>query len=159
MGSKDFPEKMAQKRVDFLALQGEDTLAIIEIKSVDDVLPFDELRRLEDYKNALKASTKKKIVCVLIYGGKSGIDPDSWARYENSPDFIILQWKDIFVKNKDYYEHYRAVLENHIKHPNFQLKAQEIVNTKNMLSKNSVYRSVEDRKLGLGPQDLNNPVE
>ena len=158
-GETDFPELMKNKRVDFLALQGDDIIAVIEIKSVDDILPLEELRKLEDYKRALQPAHKKKMICVLIYGGKHSIDADTWDRYKNSKDFIIVEWKDIFVRNKGYYEHYRAVLENHISHPNFQLKADEIKNTRKMLEKDSVHRGVLDRKEGLGAQDLNKPTE
>ena len=154
-GSTDFPELMKLKRVDFLALEGDDKIAIIEIKSVDDVLPLDELRTLEDYKIALAPAHRKKIVAVLIFGGKSSIDEDSWKRYKNSDDFLILEWADIFTKNKQYYEHYRAVLENHITNPNFQLKEHEVRNARKMIEQNSVYRSPEERKAGLGIQDTN----
>lgn len=77
----------------------------------------------------------------------------------NSDDFVILEWKDIFVRNKEYYEHYRAVLENHISHPNFKLKADEIKYTKSMLTKDSVHRGEVVRGSGLGPQDLNKQVD
>lgn len=59
-GETDFPELMKNKRVDFLALQGDDSIAIIEIKSIDDILPLNELRRLEDYKIALAPLIKRK---------------------------------------------------------------------------------------------------
>jgi hypothetical protein len=158
-GTNDFPELMKNKRIDFLALQGDDTIAIVEIKSIDDILPLDELRRLEDYKIALSPAHKKKMICVLIFGGKYSIDEVTWKRYKDSEDFLILEWKEIFITNKDYYEHYRAVLENHITHPNFKLKAEEIRGTKKMLEAGSVYRNVEERKKGLGVQDLNNPID
>jgi hypothetical protein len=158
-GATDFPELMKGKRVDFLALQGDDTIAIIEIKSVDDVLPLEELRRLEDYKIALSPAHKKRMICVLIFGGKHSIDEETWKRYKNSEDFIILEWKDVFVTNKDYYEHYRAVLENRLTHPNFQLKQEEIKNTRKMLDKDSVHRGVAERKAGIGTQDLNKPID
>lgn len=158
-GVKDFPELMAMKRIDFLALEGDEKIAIIEIKSVDDVLPIDELRKLEDYKIALSAAHKKKLIAVLIYGGKHEIDLDTWKRYKDSGDFTIVEWKDIFSKNKEYYEHYRAVLSNHISHPNFRLKEDELKITRKMLEKDSVYRNREERKKGLGPQDINNKLE
>lgn len=158
-GTHDFPEAMRKKRIDFLALQGEDKIAVIEIKSIDDVLPLEELRRLEDYKIALSSAYTKKMVAVLIYGGKRSIEENTWKRYNDSEDFIILEWKNIFEKNKNYYEHYRAVLENHISSPNFQLKQVELGNTKKMLNNNSVYRSPSERREGLGPQDLNQKIE
>lgn len=154
-GETDLPVEMKSKRIDFLALQGEDTVAVIEIKSVDDVLPLKELRLLEDYKISLAAAHTKKMIAVLIYGGKHEIDEDTWKRYRESDDFLILEWKEIFTRNKDYYEHYRAVLENHITHPNFQLKENEVRNTRKMVEQNSVYRSPEVRKAGLGSQDMN----
>ena len=158
-GETDFPELMKSKRIDFLALQGDDKIAVIEIKSVDDILSLEELRRLEDYKNTLRPAYKKKLVAVLIFGGKHKIEEDTWNSYKNRGDFLILEWRDIFIKNKNYYEHYRAVLENHILHPNFQLKEIEIKNTRKILDKNSVYRNTDERKQGLGPQDLNKPIE
>ena len=158
-GKLSFPELTGKKRIDFLALQGDNKIAIIEIKSVDDILPLDELRKLEDYKIALSPTSTKKMVAVLIYGGKHEIENDTWERYKNSEDFLILEWKEIFTKNKDYYEHYRAVLENHITHPNFQLKESELIYTKECLEKDGVYRNVEERKKGLGPQDLNKVIE
>lgn len=157
-GERDFSDQMGRKRIDFLALQGDGTIAVIEIKSVDDVLPLAELRKLEDYKNALAKGHKKTFVCVLISGGKHEIEKETFERYKRSRDFIFLEWKEVFAKNKDYYEHYRAVLENHITHPNFQLKIQEVKNTKKMLEKGSVHRGPEDRKAGLGPQDSNKKV-
>ncbi|HBM16114.1 MAG TPA: hypothetical protein DD381_07230 [Lentisphaeria bacterium] len=158
LGENDFPELMKNKRVDFLALQGSGTIAVIEIKSVDDVLPLEELRKLEDYKNALTSAHKEKLVCVLIFGGKHSIPKETWQRYEESVDFKILEWKNVFSANKNYYLHYRAVLENHISDPNFRLKADEIKNTRRMLEKDSVYRNVIDRKEGLGIQDINIPI-
>lgn len=158
-GVVDYPELMKNKRVDFLALQGDNEIAVIEIKSVDEVLTLEELRRLEDYKNSLAPAHKKRLVAVLIFGGKHQIDSSSWNRYKKSRDFLILEWKHIFIKNKNYYEHYRAVLENHIKDPTFKLKEEEMINVKKMVKLNSVYRNPEIRKQGLGPQDLNNKVE
>ena len=158
MGVKDFSDKMAKKRIDFLAMQGENTIAIIEIKSVDDVLPLDELRRLEDYKIALEKTENKTWICVLIYGGEHSIPRDTWLSFMNRKDFLILEWKDVFSKNKAYYEHYRAVLQNHLEHPNFKLKEDEIGNTKKIIEGGTVYRTPEMRKDGLGPQDLNDPI-
>lgn len=158
-GQEDFNELMAKKRIDFLALQGEEIIAVIEIKSIDDVLPLNELRKLEDYKIALSKAHKKKMVAVLIFGGNHEIHPDTWKHYNERDDFIIVEWKDVFTKNKDYYEHYRAVLENHITNPNFHLKETEVRNTKKMLEIGSVYRTPQERKKGVGPQDLNKTTE
>lgn len=157
-GHEDIPEDMAKKRVDFLALQGDDTIAVIEIKHIDDVLPYEELRRLEDYKIALAPGHKKKLVAVLIFGGNHSVPEESWVRYKNSEDFIIVEWKDIISKNKNYYEHYRAVLSNHIDNPNFSLKTTEVRNTKRMLER-TINRDAKERKKGLGPQDLNEAVD
>ena len=158
-GVTDYPLLMKNKRVDFLALQGDNEIAVIEIKSVDEILTLEELRRLEDYKNSLAPAHKQRLIAVLIFGGKHRIDNSSWNRYKKSKDFLILEWKNIFIKNKNYYEHYRAVLENHIKNPTFKLKEEEIINVKKMVKINSVYRDQETRKKGLGPQDINNKVE
>jgi len=158
-GEKEIPELMKDKRVDFLALQGEEIIAIIEIKSADDNLPLEEIRRLEDYKIALSPAYSKNIICVLIYSGNHSVDLDTWNSYKSRKDFLIIEWKDIFTKNKKYYEHYRAVLENHLSHPNFHLKEREIINTRQILDKGEIYRTSEMRKAGIGPQDLNNETE
>ncbi len=132
---------------------GDGSLAIIEIKSPGDVLPFNELRKLEDYKNAIQAADKKPIICVLIYSGNHSVPEDSWKSFQNREDFLILEWKDIFTRNKEYYQHYRAVLENHLKDPNFKLKENEVKYTKRMLEKGTIHRTTEDRQIGLGSQD------
>jgi hypothetical protein len=153
MGFENFKEQMSNKRIDFLAMGGENTIAIIEIKSVDDVLPLEELRRLEDYKIALEATETKKWICVLIFGGKHSIPADTWSAYNKREDFLIVEWKDIFSRNKKYYEHYRAVLQNHLTHPNFKLKEDEIKYTRNIVEAGTVYRNPEMRRVGLGPND------
>ena len=114
---------------------------------------------LEDYKIALTPAHRKKLVAVLIFGGLHSIEESAWLRYKDSEDFLILEWKEVFSKNKDYYEHYRTVLENHISHPNFHLKEVEVKTTKKMLERGSVYRNPSERKEGLGPQDLNASVD
>jgi len=153
LGGEDFKDEMSQKRIDFLALQGNDTVAVIEIKSIIDVLTLDEFRRLEDYKIKISSGTTKNVVGVLLFGGKYSLDKNSWDRYKNSEDFIILEWRSVFDKNKKYYEHYRAVLENHITDPNFTLKMKEVQNLRNFVNTDSIYRTPEDRKKGLGVQD------
>lgn len=152
-GQRDIPELMGSKRIDFLAMQGDDTIAVIEIKSSDDILPIEDIRRLEDYKNALERTASKKMVAVLIYSGKHSIPDGSWKSYTAREDFLIRKWKDIFLKNKEYYEHYRSVLEGHIANPNFRLKEEEVRATKKILDGGSVSRTPEQRKKGLGPQD------
>jgi len=122
-------------------------------------LSLEEVRKLEDYKNALAPAHKKRMFAVLIFGGHHSINDSSWKRYNDSADFRILEWKDIFEKNKKYYDHYTAVLYNHINDPSFKLKENEIINIKKMLKMNRVYRSPADREQGLGSQDLNNKIE
>lgn len=60
-----------------------------------------------------------------------------------------------FTKTREYYDHYRAVLEGDIGHDDFSRKEREVAKTRKILEIGSTHRNSPTRKKGLGPQDRN----
>jgi hypothetical protein len=75
---------------------------------------------------------------------------DSWTKRE---DGEIRKWSEVFSRTKTYYEHYRAVLEGNVTHPDFFKKQAEVVGTREALA-SSIHRDSATRSLGLGGQDI-----
>jgi hypothetical protein len=149
----DADAKEDRERYDFLALSGEQRLVIIEIKRSGHAVTLDELQRLERYKSKL-SKARKGIYMVLICGGTYDIDADILDQWKNRKDGELRTWQDIHEKTRQYYEHYRAVLERDVSHRDFTNKATEVAETRKILAGGTVHRSPKERAKGLGPQDV-----
>jgi len=156
-GYHDVADDEERERFDFLALTGNGQLVVIEIKRPGHPVSFDELTRLESYRNRLSKAHAKDLYMVMIYGGGTdgSVSGETKKNWENRDDAELREWSSIFTATKTYYEHYRAVLEGTIEHPDFHKKIDEVSKTRSILEAGHVHRDVETRKKGLGPQDAN----
>jgi Histidine kinase-, DNA gyrase B-, and HSP90-like ATPase len=154
-GHKDITAEDKELRYDFLALNDEKRLVIVEIKRSGHAVSFDELTRLDKYKERLSKSEHKEISVVLVYGGTIDVNQDYVDSWRARPDARLLSWAELHSRNKTYYEHYQAVLERDVDSPSFANKEREIANTRAVLAGGSVHRDAATRKEGLGTQDVN----
>ena len=134
-----------RQRYDFLALENEARLIVIEIKRAGHDVRYDEMQRLDGYRHKLKRADRH-VEAVVICGGS--VDPDA----KNLSGIDVLLWGDIRKRTQRYYEHYRAILEGDTADLDFRGKELEIAQTRNVLDRGAT-RSESDRRAGLGPQD------
>ena len=149
----DVPVEKDQQRIDFLALDGEGEQYIIEIKRAGRTLEFGDFQRLQGYINKLNRSRTdgKKLIGVVLYGGHAEFEIKDYQ----SKNTLFFTWSDIYKECKLYYEHYRAVLKGEVDSPAFFAKTREVITFKGHQEKAMIRRTPEDRKAGVGPQDIN----
>jgi Histidine kinase-, DNA gyrase B-, and HSP90-like ATPase len=153
--AKDIKDEDERLRYDFLALSDDKRLVIIEIKRSGHPVDIDELQRLEKYKERLSKASGKELSMVMICGGTIDVSKQVRKNWDERSDGEIREWKQVYELAHSYYEHYRAVLEGHIEHPDFARKEKEVAQTRNVLQPGAVHRNKTTRKKGLGPQDRN----
>jgi hypothetical protein len=141
-------------RYDFLALTDERRLIVIEIKRANYAVPIEDLQRLERYKERLSKAHKKEIHMVLVHGGTLDVTEGTERTWKDRPDGEIRTWSDIYSRVRNYYQHYRAVLEGNVEDIDFARKEREVSQTRSVLSSGNVRRDPQQRKAGLGPQDF-----
>jgi hypothetical protein len=155
---RDWNEKDVKEsfkgRYDFLGLSDQKRLVVIEIKRSGHPLELDEIQRLETYKEKLTRGNPGEIDMVLIYGGTTNISEKTWKNYLDRDDLTIVTWADIYEKTKQHYSYYKAVLEGKVDDPEFFARQKELLKNQEVLDSGEVYRSKEERKGGLGPQDV-----
>ncbi|MCJ7630887.1 ATP-binding protein, partial [Candidatus Bathyarchaeota archaeon] len=153
--AKDIEADDEKLRYDFLALNDDRRLVIIEIKRAGRPVELDELQRLEKYKERLSKASGKELYMVMICGGVFNISNSYRKVWEDRRDGEIRLWSDVYGKTSAYYKHYRAVLEGDIHNTDFARKEQEIAQTRKILQPGTAHRGPSARKEGLGPQDRN----
>lgn len=152
-GERDCSEEMQKKRVDFLAFtKSTDVLVIIEMKRPGHAVNLDEVQRLEQYQVELMRA-RKNCRRVLVYAGTVNIPDTKWAEMVVARDFEALTWSEMFTRAKSFYSHYEAVLNGDVLSEGFQSKKIEVARTREIIEKDSSYRSAEDRKRGVGSSD------
>jgi hypothetical protein len=148
-------KEVDRTRLDFLALKSDSQLVIIEIKRPDHPVDIEELTRLMKYREKLVPAYGEGIHMVMLCGREfkvSGSERDNWAG--GSRDREVRFWSGLFGKSKATYEHYRALLESNVGHPDFTKAIDEVRVTRRIINGGTVYRGIEARKAGLGNQDV-----
>lgn len=152
-GDRDCPDEIRNKRVDFLAFsKSTDALVIIEMKRPGHAVNLDEVQRLEQYQVELMRA-RENCRRVLVYAGTVNIPQHKWEQMQDADDFEALLWSRMFARAKSFYSHYEAVLNGDVSAEGFQSKKIEVARTREIINKDSSYRSSEDRRRGLGSSD------
>src|SRR5947208_15935828 len=92
---------------------------------------------------------------VMLCGGTIDVSSDYKENWDEREDGDIATWSEVYEKVRQYYEHYRAILEGDIEHIDFARKEIEIAQTRQILESGTVHRDPVARKEGLGLQDSN----
>jgi hypothetical protein len=151
--ASDVGDEVSRQRYDFLALGSGEKLIIIEIKRAGWPVTFEETQRLEFYQSRLLDATPK-IYMVLVCGSAPALKENQLKAWEERPDGEIIMWSAVYQRTKQYYEHYRAVLEGDVDDPDFGGKRREVLRTREILAGAPAYRGPVQRRDGLGPQDV-----
>lgn len=150
----DIPDEARRLRYDFLALADEARVVVVEIKRPGHPVEFEELQRLETYKEKLSlADEQRKLHMVMVCGGRLNVSADVQQNWASRTDGAILLWSRVYERARRYYEHYRAILERHVRDPSFARKSSEVLQTRRILESGTSYRGPAERASGLGPQD------
>ncbi len=152
-GHEEIEPQDEKMRYDFLALSDEKRLVIVEIKRSGHPVTFDELTRLDLYRERLTKSENKDISVVLVYGGTIDASPEFVKSWSARPYARLLKWSGLHSRNKTYFEHYRAALKRDIDDPSFNRKERKVARSRNLLLGGSIHRNPAARREGLGPQD------
>jgi len=147
-------EEDDRKRLDFLGLKSDQHLVIIEIKRSNHPTDIEELTRLMRYREKLARAHGDNIYMVLLCGREPKVSKDEINNWSNSKDREIRYWSQVFSKSKVIYEHYRALLDADIAHPDFVKAMEEVRETRKIINGGAVYRGQEARKMGVGGQDV-----
>ena len=139
-------------RYDFLALSDDSTFVIVEIKRSDHALTLEELQRLEKYKERLRKA-RNSVRMMMVCGGTYDVSAEYLENWSKRSDGDIVTWSEIYERTLKYYLHFRAVLEGDIFNPHFTNKVREVAQSRRILDTSGSYRSSEERRLGIGPQD------
>jgi hypothetical protein len=151
---EDIDDQDERLRYDFLALDDQKRLVIVEIKRSGHPVTLEELQRLEQYMQRLTKSENKDISMVLVYGGTIDINESSLKSWQQRDNAALLPWSELHTRNRAYYEHYRAVLERDVANPMFTRKGDEVRHSRDILDGGTVHRDSISRKAGLGVQDV-----
>jgi hypothetical protein len=143
----------AQMRYDFLALTDASRLVIIEIKRAGHPVTLEETQRLEVYQDRL-LQAHSNVHMVLVSGTKPALSSQTRKAWEERPDGELLQWQEVHRRTRSYYEHYKAVLEGDVANPDFLRKTNEVLKSREILRGAPAYRSREERREGVGAQDV-----
>ena len=152
-GDGDIKDEDERMRYDFLALTDERRLVVLEIKRSGHPVTLDDLQRLERYKERLAKAHTKNVHMVMLCGGTIDVSPDYKENWHEREDGDIANWSEVYEKVRQYYEHYRAILEGDVAHVDFAKKEIEIAQTRQILESGTVHRDPAARKAGLGQQD------
>lgn len=145
-GAQDLDEDAGRQRYDFLALEGPSQILIIEIKRPGHAVSVAEVQRLLQYKHRLEKGSSEPIRMVLTSGGTYEFNRDDYATVE------LLEWNHVYARAKNFYQHYRAVLEGEPQHADFHRKEVEVAQTREVLQYGA-HRDRDERAAGVGPQD------
>lgn len=143
---EDIPDPEGRMRFDFLALQGDGELVIVEIKRSGHPVSLDELQRLEKYQDLLSKGCNGNITMMLVHGGNLDISDKNKKSWEERDDAELQTWGELHARVKRHYEDYRAVLDGSVDDPAFAAKATEVIKTKKVTSEGSVYRTPAERR-------------
>lgn len=147
-GERDAPDEIGGGRMDFLAFGRDNQLVIIEIKRSGIAVTLEEVQRLERYQNDMLRA-RDTVIRVLVHNGTVNIKPDRWQHMQSDEEFEVLTWSEMFERAERFYSHYRAVLEGAIGDPDFRLKEEEVLRTREILE-SGARRSRSDRAGGVG---------
>lgn len=151
---EDITDEDERLRYDFLALADERRTFVIDIKRPGHAVELDELQRLETYREHLSRGEDRDVSMVLVYGGNLNVTSDTRQAWEERSDALMLEWSQVHERARQHYEHYRAILESDINAPDFGRGEREVSQTRLVLDSGTAYRSPEERREGLGPQDV-----
>jgi hypothetical protein len=150
-GKQDLPN--FDGRYDFLALEREGFLVVIEIKRPDYPAELDELNKLTVYAEHLSKAHSGDIQMVFICGSEPNMSEQARRRFKEMPDYEIRHWNTLFDRTRQVYEHYRAVLEGSVSDPAFKAKEEEILRTRKLLEQ-GIHRGADERAKGIPAQDV-----
>lgn len=152
--AQDVQDEDSRMRYDFLALNDERRLVIIEIKRAGHNLRLDEIQRLEMYQDKLAQAWTGDIHMVMICSDRTGLSRQTLDAWEERDDGEIRTWAEVYERTYRYYQHYRAVLEGDVEDDHFRRKEVEIARTRELVSGGTLHRDREARATGLGSQDV-----
>lgn len=156
-GDADIADPEDRRRYDFLALEGEGTLVVIEIKRSGHPVELADLHQLEGY--AAKLGQSRTVSYMLfISGDRYAILPTHRKAWDDRDDGDLVTWREIHERTRIYYEHYRAVLEGDTGNQHFDRKEREVARTRQVLQAGA-YRGPVARAQGLGPQDVDHAAQ
>lgn len=144
----DIEEEDHRLRYDFLALNDDNTIVVIEIKRTEHAVILEDLQRLERYKARLSKAHEKKFYMIMICGAKA-LDTDTQNIWKEGKDREIIEWNQIFTRSNKFYNKYRAVLEGDVNNKDFKTTELEVQRTRKVVESGSVKRSKEDREEGI----------
>ncbi|MCZ4546196.1 MULTISPECIES: ATP-binding protein [Rhodococcus] len=138
-------------RYDFLALNGDGQLVVIEIKRSGHDATLDDLHQLEGYVNKLSVG-QSNIIGVFIASDNYSMMDRVLESWKNRDDIDLLTWSQVHKRTASHYYHYKSILDSDLNTDSFDRKVREVSLTRSVLATSS-YRDKDARASGMGPQD------
>lgn len=142
----DLSDDEIAKRYDFLVLDGDSNVLVIEIKKAGYAVELDEIHRLDTYRERIQSSQTKPVKAVLVYGGALNISKIATEDLNRKEYFILEPWSSVYQRSKKHYEHYRSLLEGNASDPAFRGLASEAAERRNIEETGTVKRTPEERE-------------
>jgi hypothetical protein len=141
------------QRYDFIALSNEGRMVIIEIKRAGHPVGLNELQRAEQYQENLRRA-HPDIYLLFISGVGFNVSESIKTDWKKSDSKELSDWNTLHTRTKVFYDHYKDILEGNITGRNFKSKEIEVIKTRKILEVGTVHRNPEERRKGLGSQDV-----
>ena len=146
-GDSDIDPNLRQ-RYDFLALTNDQRTVVVEIKRSGHSVVLEDLHRLQQYRANLERGEGRAVTMALVSGPEWAINRAEWI---NQTALELLEWGEVQVRIRKYYEQYRSLLKADIENNNFGKMESEVARTRGVIDRGS-YRGPGARKEGLGEQ-------
>lgn len=151
-GDADIADPDDRRHYDFLALEGNGGIVVIEIKRSGHAVGIADLHQLESYADKLGQSRRIDHM-LFISGDRYAVREQTKHTWLERPDADLTTWREIHERTRVYYEHYRDVLTGDVDGTHFDRKQREIARTRDVLQ-TGAYRGPDMRRAGLGNQDV-----
>lgn len=140
-------------RYDFIGLTGDGYTVVIEIKRGEHAATVEDLQQLERYVEKLGVSGRE--IFGAFISGRYSLRENTLRNWRERDDIDLYTWGEVHERTAKYYRHYKAILDNELGNGDFDRKAREVQMTRSVLKGGTSWRTRDERRTGIGPQDSN----
>ncbi|MCA1811941.1 MAG: ATP-binding protein [Halobacteriales archaeon] len=134
------------ERYDFLALESESLLVVIEIKAPGHAVAYTEVERLDRYQERLAKGLAKPVKAVLVHGGTLDLSPQKMEELKARRDLTLLTWGELFAEARSHYAPFAGIVSGDAQSPESAALASDLAEIREVKRTGSVYRGTEARK-------------
>jgi hypothetical protein len=134
------------ERYDFLALESDSLLVVIEIKAPGHPVAYEEVERLDRYQERLAKGLAKPVKAVLVHGGSLDLSPQKVEELRARRDLTLLPWGELFAEARSHYAPYAGIIGGDAQSPESAALAHDLAEIRDVKRSGTVYRGPDARK-------------